>query len=163
MKKILLIIGVLCNVQFSIAEQWVDITEHYLVNPDYEYDTKDGWTWNANAGSTNTSYGCQEFWNGTFDMSQTVTGLSNGKYRIKVQGYYRTGDATYNAYSNYVNGTEVIPAYLYANYAQTAMTSIYAQSHNYGYPGTTTKYNNNYTSSCSVPNTPIINSIFFMI
>ncbi len=161
MKRILLIIGVLCNVQISIAEQWVDITEHYLVNPDYEYDTKDGWTWNASAGSTNTSYGCQEFWNGTFDMSQTVTGLSNGKYRIKVQGYYRTGDATYNAYSNYVNGTEVIPAYLYANYAQTAMTSIYAQSHNYGYPGTTTKYNNNYTNSCTMPNTMESASCYF--
>lgn len=89
-----------------------------LVNPNFsKKDT--GWTWNpknaadvkqpASANPVITAYGT------TFDISQTVTGLKPGIYRVDVQGYYRTA-AVADAYSEYVAGTSTeIIAELYLN------------------------------------------------
>ena len=89
-----------------------------LVNPNFsKKDT--GWTWNpknaadvkqpASANPVITAYGT------TFDISQTVTGLKPGIYRVDVQGYYRTA-AVNDAYSEYVAGTSTeIIAELYLN------------------------------------------------
>ena len=35
---------------------------------------------------------CAERWNQTFNLSQTITGLPNGKYKVGVQAFYRAGD-----------------------------------------------------------------------
>ena len=134
MKKLVLALFALSSAAQLPAEEWLDVTDRFVVNPNYENNTKEGWTWNASAGSTNTSYGCQEFWNGTFDMSQTVSGLSNGKYRIEVQAYYRNGGASYNQYTNYLNGNTGVTAYLYGNSNETPVQSIYAPTTGYGYP-----------------------------
>ena len=151
MKKLVLALFALSASAQLPAEEWLDVTERFVVNPNYENNTKEGWTWYANAGSTNTSYGCQEFWNGTFDMSQTVNGLSNGKYRIEVQAYYRNGGASYNQYTNYLNGNTGVTAYLYGNSNETPVQSIYAPTTGYGYPGTTTVYGSG--GSYTIPNT----------
>ena len=151
MKKLFFALFALGNVVQLQAEQWLDVTDRYVVNPKYEGNTNEGWTWYANAGSTNTSYGCQEFWNGTFDMSQTVSGLSNGRYRIEVQAYYRNGGASYNQYINYLNGNTGVTAYLYGNSTETPVQSIYVPTTGFGYPGTTTVYGNG--ESYTIPNT----------
>ena len=41
-------------------------------------------------------YGDQ--WNDAFSMTQTITGLQSGRYRVKVQGYNNGGDAANKAY-----------------------------------------------------------------
>lgn len=89
-----------------------------LVNPNFSKRDQ-GWTWNpknaadvkqpASANPVITAYGT------TFDISQTVTGLKPGIYRVDVQGYYRTTSET-DAYNEYAagNSTEIC-AELYLN------------------------------------------------
>ena len=153
MKNQLFALLVLCGVGQLQAEQWLDVTDRYVQNPGYDNNQKDGWTWHAASSSTNTDYGCQEFWNGSFEMYQTITGLSNGKYRISVQGFYRNGDASYSRYTSYRNGNEGVTAYLFGNDTEATFSSIYAPTSGAGFPGTLTVYNYNYSESYTVPNT----------
>lgn len=68
------------------------------------------WSW-TNAGGNVTvagpnaqrgTYGC-EFWNNTFDINQTLTGLPDGTYEFKISGYGTNG-TTYI----YGNNTEAV-------------------------------------------------------
>ena len=95
------------------AQQWIDVTEAYVTNPNFDGNSAAGWTYVSNASSQRGEYDGWEFWNGTFDIYQTVT-VPNGKYRLSAQAYYRTGDNGV-AYERYASGTESIPACLYAN------------------------------------------------
>lgn len=75
----------------------------------------DGWCRNADASNN-----CAEVWNANFDIHQSFTGLKNGVYELRVQGYYRlsiNNDSEYlieqmRAGNNvqrakyYINGTE---------------------------------------------------------
>ena len=153
MKKLIIALFVLSGITTLRAQQWLDVTDRYVVNPKYENDSKSGWNWYANSSSTETRSGCQEFWNGTFNMYQTIEGLPNGKYRIEVQAFYRNGDASYTQYTNYLNGNTGVTAYLYGNDQETAVASIYTPTTGTGFPQTLTLYNNNYTSSYTIPNT----------
>lgn len=72
-----------------------------------------------------------EKWGGnsqTFDSYQELTGLPNGLYILKAQGFYRynnTNDNTNDvAAAAHADGTEVINSYLYANNAKVALKSI---------------------------------------
>lgn len=105
--------------------EWVDVTDAYITNPRFDNGHKKGWTINSNAQSQNTGYGGMEFWNGWFEFSQSLN-IPNGTYRLSVQAYYRTTD-DYNAYRAYINGTEDIAAYLYANEDTTILTSVYSE------------------------------------
>lgn len=118
------------------AEEWMDVTQFYVVNPRFENNSRDGWNYSASY-KIDTQYGCTESFNGTFDVNQTMMGLPNGKYRVGVQGYYRYGSASSTEYSNYVNGNGTINAYLYGNSSQRKLSSIYQVTTDYGYPGTT--------------------------
>ena len=107
-------------------KQWMDVTDTYIKNPRFDNNTSLGWEYTSNASSQQTGYEGMEFWNGTFDIHQTITDLPEGKYRISVQAYYRTGDNGIS-YERYANGTESIPAYLYANDNSTPIASIYSE------------------------------------
>lgn len=117
------------------AQQWVDVTEAYVANPNFDGNSSAGWTYVSDAQSQKGDYEGWEFWNGTFDIHQTVT-VPNGKYRLSVQAYYRTGDNGV-AYERYAAGTETIPAYLYANDSQVPIASVYSEY-----------LTENYASSC---------------
>ena len=108
------------------TNQWLDMT-HLIKNPRFENNTNEGWSYWGNASSENLSYGCQEFWNGTFDMWQEVNDVPNGKYRISANAYYRIGDnsSSYNAHNN---GTEEISAQLYALDSSIPLASVYSES-----------------------------------
>lgn len=71
---------------------------------------------------------CAEKWNtGTFDVNQVVTGLPNGLYELRVQGFYREGgvDNTPNvAAANYAAGKSVQNTKLYANKVSIPLASI---------------------------------------
>ena len=104
---------------------WIDITDTYIKNPRFDNNSSQGWEYTSDASSQQTGYEGMEFWNGTFDIHQTIE-VPNGKYRLSVQSYYRTTDNDW-AYSNYADGTEEITAYLYANEKQVPIASIYSE------------------------------------
>lgn len=104
----------------SIADGTIgfDVTEDYVVNPSVRKNTE-GWE----GTMPGVQYEVQEFYNCDFDFHQTITGLRNGKYVVKVQGYYRaTGNDSGAAYKN---GSEKITAVLYANDDKAPLTSLY--------------------------------------
>ena len=57
----------LCSVALS-AQEWIDMTDSYVVNPRFDGNQTTGWTWNSNAGSQTANYEGFEFWNGDFDI-----------------------------------------------------------------------------------------------
>ena len=107
------------------AQQWIDVTEAYIQNPTFDNSLATGWTYTSNASSQRGEYEGWEFWNGTFNIYQTVN-VPNGKYRLSVQAYYRTTDNDW-AYNNYSNGTEELTAFLYANETQVPVVSVYSE------------------------------------
>ena len=94
----------------------------------------DAWCHNADASNN-----CAEVWNANFDIHQSFTGLKNGVYELRVQGYYRlsinndseylieqmrTGNNVQRA-KYYINGTEAfllpqLSATLPAEYADNS-------------------------------------------
>ena len=117
----------LCEVNVSeLQGTWVDVTNAYIVNPGFDGNSKEGWKINSNAHSQTAGNDAMEFWNGRFDINQTVY-VPNGKYRLSVQAYYRptTNDV---GFWDYLNGTEHITGYLYANAQRQQLVSIYAES-----------------------------------
>ena len=106
---------------------WIDLTNSYVKNPNFDNNSREGWLVSANASSQNLNYECQEFWNGTFDIWQNLTDMPEGKYRISVQGYYRMGDNS-PSLTAHQNGTENLTAELYANSNTTNLVSIYSEA-----------------------------------
>ena len=109
---------------------WIDLTDQLLRNPGFSGNDQSGWTWESDASSQNADHDCMEFWNGWFNMWQTVKDLPKGKYRLSVQTYYRAGDNDW-AYGNYKNGTEDITAVMFAddqkNHTQQKLKSVYSE------------------------------------
>lgn len=66
-----------------------------------------------------------ESWNSTriIDFSQTITGIPNGTYQLTVQGFYRDGHET-EIGEKYLNNSETIRAYFFANDASKPFMSI---------------------------------------
>lgn len=109
----------------ATAQSWIDMTE-LISNPTFDTDAS-SWTYTSDAGSQSVQYGVMEFWNGTFHISQTITGLTNGTYRVGVQAFYRTQDFS-TSYENYVNGTEELTAHLFANTDTVTVVSLMSYS-----------------------------------
>ncbi|MBO7660853.1 MAG: Ig-like domain-containing protein, partial [Bacteroidaceae bacterium] len=120
------------------TDRWIDVTS-YLQNPGFDGNSRNGWTFDVNASSSDLNHECQEFWNGTFDFWQTVVNVPNGSYRLSVQGYYRIGGNS-SSYTAHQNGTERLTAQLYANSAETALVSVYSEY-----------LSSNYNNSCWAP------------
>jgi hypothetical protein len=93
-----------------------------LTNPGFQPDAT-GWTITGVVGTGNSEV---EFFNQVFDMSQTLTGIPNGKYTVKCQGFLRAGsnDA---AWAGYQNGTNKLNAKLYANSNETSLEDVMAE------------------------------------
>lgn len=109
------------------AADWTDVTSVFIQNPGFNNDSDAGWTWVNNSSSQATRCECKEFWQGTFDIWQDLTGLPAGKYRLSVQSYYRPGDNN-SSYSNYQNSNYAsdMTAYLYAGDSRVQLVSIYS-------------------------------------
>ena len=67
------------------AQEWIDITSEYLKNPGFDNNSSAGWTYTSDASAQRCTYETMEFWQGTFDIYQTVK-VPNGKYRISEIG-----------------------------------------------------------------------------
>ncbi len=139
-------LALLCLLSCAAAratEGWIDITDQYITNPCYDNSSNAGWTISANASSTNCAYGCQEFWNGTFNIYQTLN-LSAGTYRLTVNAFYRTGD--YGSLSTYAT----VPAKMYAGSTTQTIVNVL------------TEYlSENYASQCATNTTYLSSSKYY--
>ena len=91
----------------------LDMTS-FIVNPGFDANATTGW---EGAGTVNNH--AVEFYQKTFDMYQTISGLPAGKYRLKAKGFERPKANDVGA--AYKAGTETIYARLYAqspNYSE---------------------------------------------
>ena len=113
---------------------WTDVTKWLLVNPNFDNNSQEGWNWESNATTQEVRVNCISFYNGSFDIHQQLTSLPKGKYRLSVQGFYRTTD-NQAAYTAHQNGTEQITASLYAGTVNKKLVSAYAESVNYNAGG----------------------------
>ena len=105
--------------------EWIDITESYLTNPNFDNNSNRGWNFSFQGGTTNTRVECMEFWNNTFDIHQQLKALPKGKYRLSVQSYYRCKDNN-PGLREYQQGKENITAYLYADEKSQKLQSVYS-------------------------------------
>lgn len=72
----------------------------------------DAWCRNADASNN-----CAEAWNANFDIHQTFTGVPDGVYELRVQGYYRISESNTSDYliSQLRAGNDVLRAKYYIN------------------------------------------------
>ncbi len=84
-----------------------------ILNPSFVMDNADGWSCD-NGAPKFQSYNNAEYYEKTFDIHQTISGLPNGNYVLKVKGYHRPG-ASQDVYSDYQQGIDNASAELYAN------------------------------------------------
>ena len=110
---------------------WIDVTENYLTNPNFDNGDWDGWTIDYyttlnGRGGPRCDFGALELWYCSFNMSQRLQ-VPNGRYRVSVQGYYRTQNLQ-DAYYVYAVDMEEIPVQLFANDQQTTLQSIFSES-----------------------------------
>lgn len=60
----------------------LEVTSWFIKNPEFVNNNLDGWTNNMSPGF---KCGAFELWRASFDMSQDITGLPSGKYRVVLQ------------------------------------------------------------------------------
>ncbi len=100
-----------------------------ILNPgfDNEDDTSAYWDITIDGGSQNGTYNTYECYNNTtFVVSQTINGLADGYYRVRVQGMYRPG-----GYAAAADTLSVDPDYgqfvlLFANTVSAPICNIFA-------------------------------------
>ncbi len=106
------------------AQSWLDLTDTYIVNPNFDDNSSIGWTYTSNARSQTINHGTMEFWYGAFHIHQT-TDIPNGKYRLSVNAFYRFTNNV-SGYTAHKKGTEKLTAYLYANDSTATVASIFS-------------------------------------
>lgn len=122
----------------------------YIVNPSFDGNSTAGWT-----GSPTVNSGCAEKWQTTVNISQTVTGLPRGLYRLTCQGFYRNGG--YNdAAKKRSNGTEKLIASLQGNGNAVPLCSIFEEAGKCGGIGI------NQSTYGYIPNSMEQASVYFM-
>lgn len=92
-----------------------------IVNGNFDNGTS-GWT---GAGTVKASE--MEFYDRTFNLSQTIKGLKNGTYKLTVTGFYRDGLAQPAADVRSA-GTEALNAILYAGEKSVPMVSMFTHT-----------------------------------
>ena len=128
---------------------------HFIVNPNYNNNYYGGWEGTPLSGASPKNNA--EHYNKTYNTYQTISGLTAGKYKVGVQGFYRRGFAS-NDYALWVAGnTKYDYAMLYAysakgNYSvPLAVASSAALS--YGLGGSVSEVVNEYTGEYKyIPN-----------
>ena len=105
-----LLCGSVCN-----AQEWIDVTETYVNNPNYDGNNLGGWS-GTSLGAYNPRENAEHY-EKNYDTYQTLTGLQAGTYRVSLNAFYRMGSSG-NDYSLYSSGN-----YQSSQYAQLYATS----------------------------------------
>ena len=98
------------------GENPLDMTS-VIVNPSFTFNNAEGWE-----GSTPLfqTYNNAEFFQTTFDIHQSLSGLPSGNYLLKVRGLHRPG-SNQDVYTAYKQGNTATKAELYANSESTTL------------------------------------------
>lgn len=105
-----------------------------LTNPNFN-NRLTGWSWDKSLGSPAwgglDSNPCVERWNESFNFYQTVAGVPNGVYELKVQAFYRPTGSTSESYQNYLSDptTDEILCKIYANSTEAPVRNIGAHAY----------------------------------
>ena len=88
-----------------------------IQNPTFGLDGDEGWTASGakEGGLYQQKFGESEYWNSSFNFSQTITGLANGIYQIKVKAFHRPGLDIAEVLNDYQQGIDNASAILYGN------------------------------------------------
>ena len=109
------------NVDGTIGFPMEDV---FVINPTVRTDNS-GWTY-PNGTKATINHNIAEFYEIDYDMSQTIEGLPNGKYKVSVTGFYRATNNDSNVgFDAHENGTENISAMLYANDEAVPLACLY--------------------------------------
>lgn len=90
------------------------------------------WNGQLTRGGDDTNM-CAEAPGESFNIYQTIDGIPNGIYELRVQGFYRQGTFD-NAASKHKQGNELIASYLYANQASIPLRSIFQHANHSSLP-----------------------------
>ena len=87
-----------------------------LRNPSFAWNSDYGWTASEalEDGTHTLRVGACEYWNTSFNYSQSITGLANGIYQIKVKAFHRPGN-NWDVLNDYQQGIDNANAMLEAN------------------------------------------------
>ena len=94
------------NNSLATGEEGFDVTEMYVTNPTLrQKGNKNGWEFvcEHNKGwSGSPAWGTDllEFWNCDFSVTQTLTNIPNGKYKLSAQAFYRASNMTAELFAN---------------------------------------------------------------
>ena len=143
------------------SQTWIDVTDTYVTNPRFaNNDVITGWEGTTFSISTNPGENAEHYqkWFNTF---QTIEGVEPGRYRVGVQAFYRSGNATddYNRY-NSADPTQYQKALLYATSAidEQSTRIVLAAS---GATPTSLGSGSTHTSGGYIPNTQAAAKLWF--
>lgn len=87
--------ALLRHIDLVTEDKPLDITNWFINNPEFANNNLDGWTNNINPGFKGGAF---ELWKASFDLSQDITGLPNGKYRVILQARRQRYEGEENMY-----------------------------------------------------------------
>ena len=123
------------GINTATAENPADATG-YIVNPDWAGGSTKGWSQAPSLEKHGDIY-TAEFYNTTYDMNQTISGLPEGVYSLNLKGFYREGGYSNSAFEKHLNGKENLNAYIYITQDNDTVTkplmSIYKEASETGY------------------------------
>ena len=131
------------------AAQPFDVT-YLIANPGM--DDSEGWSI-----APALSYSCGEFYQKTFDMSQTFQNMPAGTYRFAAKGFQRPGSSS-AAYNDYVTGADKVSAYIYAGSDKEKLAHIASEAQNSKLGGSESSVG---TPTQYIPNNMQAASIYF--
>jgi len=112
MKFILLLLAATFIPSLVQAKEWIDVTDSYIINPRFDNnDLITGWL-GTEFGSAGPMENAEHYYK-TYDTYQELTGLTPGTYRLSLNAFYRSGEAS-NDYKHLGNEKYQL-AELYAN------------------------------------------------
>jgi uncharacterized protein YjdB len=128
MKQRLLLLFITFGVALGLhaSKGWIDITSAYLTNAGFDSGDA-GWTYTYDRGTHNNRVGASEFWNATFDIHQTISGLPAGHYRVSCKAFARSTSNDWGFYQ-YQMGQSTINSKLYAGSNTQTVVSVYTWS-----------------------------------
>ena len=102
----------------------LDVTS-VIDNPRYIMDLPNGWITDENEGFW-IGWACANTDN-VFNTRQTITGLPNGTYKLKVKGFHRPGNQN-DVYADYMQGTNNAKARIFANEESVTLKNIASEA-----------------------------------
>ena len=119
---------------FAVAQEnqeetvWTDVTQYFVVNPDYS-DGTTGWTITGGDG-LKVNHGNAEFFNEKASAMQIISNLPAGNYKLTVQAFFRSWGNNTDNINAHKNGTEVIDAYIVAGEEEIKIKSLFSELDN---------------------------------